>query len=327
VVKRWLRQLLWRPFEAICRTYPLVPFKSTVTQPVDGVICIRIDNQVTQFLSRFSGGYDYAVCYLIDQTLLVDTGFGWAKRCLQQTLQNLGADQTITTVVNTHYHEDHTGNNDVLSAMTGAQILAHPLAIPEIRFPAQVAWYRNFLFGPTRTVNVAPVGDALATKRFYFEVHHLPGHCPGHICLFEPKKGWLFSGDLYIAPDLDSQLADADGPQWIASLGKAIALQPSCLFDAHGTILTDPAAVQVLLQRKRDFLIAIRERVHAAAGQPQPIQALTRKVFDRRDLIEYLSLHDGWMSLITGSDFSRGNLIKSFLRAEKSGDDAPLVRH
>jgi glyoxylase-like metal-dependent hydrolase (beta-lactamase superfamily II) len=150
MVTRWLRKLLWRPFELICRTYPLIPFNATVTQPVDGVICIRIDNSVTQFLSRFSGGYDYAVCYLIDATLLVDTGFGWAKRCLQQTLRNLGADQTITTVVNTHYHEDHTGNNDVLSDMTGAQILAHPIAIPEIRFPAQVAWYRNFLFGPTR---------------------------------------------------------------------------------------------------------------------------------------------------------------------------------
>jgi len=314
MVTRWLRQLFWRPFELICRRYPLVPLKATVTQPVDGVTCIRIDNIVTQFLSRLGGGYDYAVCYLVDETLLVDTGFGWAKRCLQKTLQDLGADQTITTVVNTHYHEDHMGNNDLLSDIAGVKILAHPIALPEIRFPAPVAWYRNFLFGPTRAVNVAPIDDTLATKRFRFEVHHLPGHCPGHICLFERAKGWLFSGDLYMAAELDSQLADADGPQWIASLEQAIALQPTCLFDAHGTILTDPVAVQALLQRKCDFLIAIRERVRVAAAEPQTIQALTRKVFDRHGLIDYLSMNDGWMSLITGSDFSRGNLIKSFLR-------------
>jgi glyoxylase-like metal-dependent hydrolase (beta-lactamase superfamily II) len=207
--------------------------------------------------------------------------------------------------------------------MTGAQILAHPLAIPEIRFPSQVAWYRNFLFGPTQTVYVAPISDTLVTKRFQFEVHHLPGHCPGHICLFEPTKGWLFSGDLYIAPDLDSQLADADGPQWIASLDRALALQPGCLFDAHGTILTDPVEVQALLQRKRDFLIALRERIHAAAAQPQSVQDLTRKVFDQRDLINYASFHDGWMALITGSDFSRGNLVKSFLREQR--DAAPAA--
>ena len=27
---------------------------------------------------------------------------------------------------------------------------------------------------------------------------HAPGHSPDHICLFEPERGWLFSGDTYI---------------------------------------------------------------------------------------------------------------------------------
>lgn len=313
---RWIRQLLWRPFEVVCRKRPLIPLKATITYPVDGVTCIRIDNVVTQLLSRFSGGYDYAVCYLIDDTLLVDTGFGWANQALRRTLVAVGANTTIENVVNTHYHEDHTGNNDLLAEMTGATILAHPQAIPEIRFPSQVAWYRNFLFGPSRTVDVAPIGEYIETPRFRFEVHDTPGHCPGHICLFEPTKRWLFSGDLYIAPDLDSQLADADGPQWIASLDRALALRPTCLFDAHGTILTDTDSVMALLQRKRDFLVEIRQRVLAVAGHPQTIQEMTRKVFNQRDLVEYLSLNDGWMSLITGSDFSRGNLIKSFLREQ-----------
>jgi glyoxylase-like metal-dependent hydrolase (beta-lactamase superfamily II) len=300
----------------MCRAHPLVPFNATVTYPVDGIACIRIDNFVTRGLSRFSGGYDYAVCYLIDGSLLVDTGFGWARRRLRQTLLDMGADRTIATVVNTHYHEDHTGNNDLLAEMTGARIMAHRAAIPEIRFPAQAAWYRNFLFGPTRTVDVEPVGDAVETGRFRFEVHHMPGHCPGHVCLFEPERGWLFSGDLYVAADLDSQLADADGPAWIASLERAIELRPACLFDAHGTIVTDAASVDALLRRKLEFLVTLRDRVRAAASGPGTIQALTRAVFDRRDLVDYLSLSDGWMSLITGSDFSRGNLIRSFLREE-----------
>jgi hypothetical protein len=88
------------------------------------------------------------------------------------------------------------------------------------------------------------------------------------------------------------------------------------LFDAHGTILTDTDSVMALLQRKRDFLVEIRQRVLTVAGHPQTIQEMTRKVFNQRDLIEYLSLNDGWMSLITGSDFSRGTLIKSFLREQ-----------
>jgi glyoxylase-like metal-dependent hydrolase (beta-lactamase superfamily II) len=165
------------------------------------------------------------------------------------------------------------------------------------------------------------VGDCLETQHFCFEVYHMPGHCPGHLCLFEPSQRWLFSGDLYIAADLDSQLADADGPAWIASLEQAMALRPTCLFDAHGTILTDEASVHALLRRKCDFLKEIRRRTLAAAEQPQTIQALTQKIFDRRDLIEYMSLSDGWMSLITGSDFSRGNLIRSFLRHQTEAPD------
>lgn len=291
-----------------------MPLRATITEPVGGVKCIRIDNAVTRLLSRISGGYDYAVSYLIDDTLLVDTGFPWARRCLRKTLLALGGGETLRWVVNTHYHEDHTGNNDLVSEITRAKILAHAVALPEIRFPPELPWYRSFLFGPTRTVEVEPIGASLATERFHFEVHEMPGHCPGHICLFEPQHRWLFSGDLYVAGDLDSQLADADGPAWISSLDRAIALRPRCLFDAHGTILTDESSVHDLLVHKRDFLCELRRRVLEHADRAQTIREITRKVFDRRDLVNHISFSEGWLSLITGSDFSRGNLIKSFLR-------------
>jgi glyoxylase-like metal-dependent hydrolase (beta-lactamase superfamily II) len=233
---------------------------------------------------------------------------------LKKTLIELGADRTITTVVNTHYHEDHTGNNDLIVELSGAQILAHAEAIPEIRFPPELPWYRSFLFGPSRIVDPAPLGSEIATEHLRFEVVETPGHCPGHICLFEPNRRWLFSGDLYVAAELDSQLRDADGPQWIASLEAALKLKPAWMFDAHGSIFAGEEAVERQLRRKLDFLIALRERVRQHATHGQTIHELTRKVFDRRDLVDWLSLGDGWLSLITGSDFSRGNIVRSFLR-------------
>ena len=305
------------PYESSCRRLPLWPLKTTLTYPVDGVVCIRIDNVPTRILSRFSGGYDYAVSYLIDETLMVDTGFPWARRQLKRTLIELNATETISQVVNTHYHEDHTGNNDLLVEMTGAKILAHAIALPEIRFPVELPWYRRFLFGPYVPVDVHPIGDVVTTSQYRFEVHHMPGHCPGHVCLFEPDQRWLFSGDLYIAADLDSQLGDANGPEWIESLDRAIELRPRCLFDAHGTVIVDEESVATFLRRKREFLSKIRDRVFEFATSAQTIQELTRKVFDRRRFVDYLSLDDGWLSLITGSDFSRGNIVKSFLRDAK----------
>ncbi len=315
---KWLRFLLWQPFALMCRRFPLWPFRAVVTEPVDGVMCIKIDNLLTRLLSRFSGGYDYAVCYVVDRTLMVDTGFPWARRRLKQTLLELGLDQTVSTVVNTHYHEDHTGNNDLIVDVCQAQVLAHAVAVPEIRFPIELPWYRSFLFGPARLAEASPIGTKIDTERFRFEVVETPGHCPGHICLFEPEQKWLFSGDLYVAADLDSQLRDADGPQWISSLESALRLNPEWMFDAHGSIFSGAERVERHLRRKLGFLTAIRDRVDRFATGTQTIQELTRKVFDRRDLVDWLSFGEGWLSIITASDFSRCNLVKTFLCARIS---------
>ena len=313
---RWLRFLLWQPFALMCRRFPLWPFKATITEPVPSVRCIRIDNLLTRLLSRFSGGYDYAVLFLVEDSLVIDTGFPWARRRLKQTLMALGLTESITTVVNTHYHEDHTGNNDLIIELCNARVLAHSLAVPEIMFPIELPWYRSFLFGPSRVTQVEAIGETVRTQNFHFEVIETAGHCPGHICLWEPTKRLLFSGDLYVAADLDAQLADANGPDWIDSLERALALSPRMMFDAHGTVFLSEEEVRVQLQQKLDFLVAIRDRVRKYGDHGQTIQQLTRRVFDKGELVDWLSFGDGWLSLITGSDFSRANIVKSFLRAD-----------
>ena len=55
---------------------------------------------------------------------------------------------------------------------------------------------------------------------------------------------------------------------------------------------------------------------HRGAGDDEAeLKALERALdIDRRDLVDFLSFGEGWLSLITGSDFSRGNIVKSFLR-------------
>lgn len=316
MIGRIIKAAVWQPFSLYCRWSPIIPFVAAKISTVEGVTCIRIDNFVTRALGRLAGGYEYSVSYLVDDSLLIDTGFPWARRCLKRTLASMGSDKTITKVVNTHYHEDHTGNNDLLLEVASCEILAHPLALSEIRFPSNVAWYRSFLFGPVRGVEVKPIPDAIETDRFRFEVHHLPGHCPGHICLFEPKMRWLFAGDLYIAADLDAQLQDANGPEWIASLDRAIELEAECMFDAHGAIVTSASEVRRLLESKRDFLCALRDRIIREAEHAHSVRELTRRVFDKRTLVNTLSLGEGWLSLITGSDFSRSHLVKTFLQEQ-----------
>lgn len=320
MLSKWVRHLFWQPFERFCRRLPLVPLRAAITEVQPGVRLIRIDNLVTRAISRLGGGYDYSVIYLLDGTLLIDTGFPWARRCLRAVLRELGADRTITQVVNTHCHEDHTGNNDTLIELCGAKAYAHPLAVPEIRYPPDLPWYRNFMFGPVAASEVHPIPERVSTANFSLEVLHTPGHSPDHVCLYEPTRRWLFGGDLYVAADLDSQLQDVDGPAWIASLDRVIALGATLLLDAHGVVVSGEAEVADVLRRKRDFLADLERRISLAAGEAHSVREITQSVFPKRQVADALSFSDGWLSLLTCSDFSRSNLVRSFLRATR---DAP----
>ena len=219
-----------------CHWLPLVPLRATVTEPVEGVKCIRIGNFVTRALGRI-GGYGYSTCYLVDGELLIDTGFGWAARRFRRLLSELELSETLTTVVCTHYHEDHIGNNGLIAEVTDATIMVHRDALTEVRYPSEKTWYRRFLFGPSKPVEAEAIPARLTLSAREFEVMDTPGHCPGHICLLERENGWLFSGDLFISTDLDSQLGDADGPLWIESIKHVLHREPTAMFDGHGEVV------------------------------------------------------------------------------------------
>jgi glyoxylase-like metal-dependent hydrolase (beta-lactamase superfamily II) len=313
VVARWLRQGLWRPFEVVCRRSPLVPFRVAVTEPVADVRLVRIDNAVTRAIGRVGGGYDYSVSYLVGDELLVDTGFPWAARPLRRTLSELGVAAQLTHVVNTHSHEDHVGNNDVIAQLGSAQILIHSTGVPTVRWPAQVPWYRGFMFGPLTGSRVAALGSRLQAGAFCFEVIATPGHTRDHVCLFEPERGWLFAGDLYVDDRLDAQLPDVDGPQWITSLERATALDAQVLLDGHGLVIHGRSAVREALDRKRTFLEAVRDRTRREAPRATTLPELTRRVFTAAGPLDRLSRREGRLSLLTGSNFSRSHLVASFL--------------
>ncbi|MBC8145525.1 MAG: MBL fold metallo-hydrolase [bacterium] len=323
---RLITALLWRPYELACRRFPLVPLRATVTPLNEHVEMIRIENAVTRAITWLGGGYDYSVSYLIDRTLLIDTGFPWARRSLRRTLLELGANNTLTAVVNTHHHEDHIGNNDLIGELCDAPIFAHRLAVGDIRHPSELPWYRRFMFGPLTASPVQQVPAYIETAQCRLDVHHMPGHSDDHICLFEPDRGWLFSGDLYVAAEIDSQLSDVDGPAWIRSLEHAMRLAPRAMYDSHGMIVEGEDAVMQTLQRKHVFLVRLRDAINQAAIGTASVREITRTVFGSKGFVDTVSFSDGWLSLLTASDFSRSNVVRSFLRVQSHvGEAAELA--
>jgi hydroxyacylglutathione hydrolase len=88
---------------------------------------------------------------------------------------------TITQILNTHEHGDHTGGNKAMVARTGAKIIAHKNAAGQI---------------PNMDRGVG-AGDLVKVgKSVELECLDTPGHTMSHICLLShTDQPALFSGD------------------------------------------------------------------------------------------------------------------------------------
>ena len=71
--------------------------------------------------------------FLLEDTL-IDTGTGFAGVELLSAMK----DKKINRIINTHYHEDHIGNNHLIQQKHSAVILANRDSIPYIENPRNV---------------------------------------------------------------------------------------------------------------------------------------------------------------------------------------------
>jgi len=75
-----------------------------------------------------------AHAFLIDDTM-IDTGTIAVRKEWEPKLDGC----RCSTIVNTHHHEDHSGNNRLFQERFGAEIYAHPGALAFRRSPASSA--------------------------------------------------------------------------------------------------------------------------------------------------------------------------------------------
>jgi len=271
----------------------------------EDVTCIR--------MSPTMGGKPWAwvACYLVDG-LLVDTGPANVSEELMRFLEN----KKVQKVVNTHYHEDHVSSNVAIQKKFGIDIFAHPKAVPKISKPAKLFSYQEMVWGYPVPSKTKKIGERINTENYQFEVVHTPGHSDDHICLFDPKKAWLFSGDLYTSEK--PNVARPEERQWeiIASLKKVRTLKPRIMFPAPGNVVTDASAV---LDRTIVYLESLGERVqrlHEKGMSPAEIrdvifgeEAAALRYMLRVRGVQKLTFRD-----FTNDQFSTENLVRSFLK-------------
>jgi len=214
---------------------------------------------------------------------LIDVGCGGASSIehLQEGLNHwkLKIEQ-LHTVVLSHAHPDHMGAVWWILEEANPKIIIHhfdaaaaldPIKLEEsFDIPlAKKRWvsstgedtFQNFVLLKFFEDSACPMsaadnvreireGDFLQLGNFEFKVIHTPGHSPGHISLFERKKGILFPGDLvgkapaWYVPTAGGVIGYLD------SLAKLEALDAAVLLPAHGPVLEDAARDIRKIQKK-----------------------------------------------------------------------------
>ncbi len=233
--------------------------------------------------------------YFVDG-LLIDSGPPNMRRYVARVIDELGVRQCVTT----HGHEDHSGNHALLNAR-GIVPLAHSMGLASMTAPRVDDLYRRITWGRPVPARAAALGEELETPAHRFQVIHTPGHSDDHVALFEPVRGWLFTGDLYLAPRLKVLRDDEDVHAMIASLRRLVELSPAAVFCQHRGLVVDGAE---LLRRKLTFLTELGGR----------IAALAERGLEEEEIARSLPGRDLMWRLWTGGHFAKRHFVRSFLR-------------
>ena len=123
---------------------------------------------------------------------------------------------SLDLILNTHWHNDHTGGNEQLREVTGAQIVA----------PEEVCRRK-------KVDRVVTPGDRVELGSTRFEVLDTGGHTAQHVTYFDPESRIAFVGDTLFSMGCGRIFEGTVDQMW-SSLMRLAALPPTTfVYCAH----------------------------------------------------------------------------------------------
>ena len=138
------------------------------------------------------------------QGVLIDPSYSpdaCVQRCSDQGL-------TVTHIINTHGHPDHTNGNARAAALTGAPVAAFadsPLVSPDLGLVDE---------------------QEMDVGGLRLQFLHVPGHCPDHLVVYERLWRILITGDLLFVGKVGGTASDEDARTEWGSLQRLLARFP-----------------------------------------------------------------------------------------------------
>ncbi|MFC1869026.1 MBL fold metallo-hydrolase [Thermodesulfobacteriota bacterium] len=205
--------------------------------------------------------------------LIIDTGMN-REECLRPMLsglEELKVDLNRTDFFITHFHSDHLGligelapegskiyfseveasivesaqKMDIKGRVNILKPIFRSHGFPEDEFVKAMKNHPGFRFRPKTQLHFSTLKDGqnLDIGEYGFTCIETPGHSPGHMCLYEPNKKILVSGDhilfditpnITFWPELENALKF-----YMTSLDKVYALDVKIVLPGHRNIMTD----------------------------------------------------------------------------------------
>lgn len=185
--------------------------------------------------------------------------------------------ETVTHLIVTHTHRDHSPGAAALVAATGATTYGFG---PHMTPPDQGGEGGDHGFRPEVTV---PEGGVVEGDGWRLTALHTPGHCANHLCFAMEGNGVLFSAD-HVMGWSTSVVSPPDGDMtdYMASLDRLIARDDAVLLPGHGPAIRDP---QPFLQALRAHRLEREAKVLAAltAAVMAPVEELVAPVYGPLD--------------------------------------------
>ncbi len=207
--------------------------------------------------------------------VLIDTKFAIDYDNIAGLLAEV-TDQPVRYVVNTHYHDDHSGGNGLLQA-EGATVLASENARIKMLDNGREAGLPNITIEDTGSIHIG----GSVVDLYYFGRAHTDGDIVAHL----PEQGVLVAGDIYAndpgRPEYIDYAGGGSAREWPRTLDRALALEFDTVVPGHGTVVGREG-----LESFRDDTVRLREMVQSMIRQGRSrgdIEAMLRSEFNFAD--------------------------------------------
>jgi hydroxyacylglutathione hydrolase len=203
-----------------------------------------LEIQSNIFMIRGTGKSSHSYVIKGDRgNMLIDSGLDSNFQVLQDRLLQLGLKiRDIDIVVNTHEHFDHIGANRYFQEH--ALIAAHRFAATKMAMNDRyVTLYKS---GDTNELSLyvhlwLESKSRLDLGNYTLDIIHTPGHTSGSICLYEPGKKFMFTGDMVFAGGILSYIAESGSVgDYINSILSLNTRQILEIYPGHGEISRNP---------------------------------------------------------------------------------------